>query len=164
MMAQSELARASETQLQLIRSARHIALVGVSADTRRASYFVLAYMKRTPLSLYPINPKYDSILGLKCYDSLTRLADAPIVPDIVAIFRRGEAIPAIVDEALQIGAKSIWLQLGLTSAEAREKAERAGVPYVENRCLKIEYGRWDGNLRWIGANSGVISSKRNRKL
>jgi len=157
----SEMIAAHDAHLRIIQRARHVALVGVSADRRRASFFVLSYLKRTPLILYPINPKYDSISGITCYRSLR---DLPVAPDIVDIFRRGDAIPAIVDEAIAVGARAIWLQLGLRHPLAREKAAVANVEYVENRCLKIEYGRWDGRLRAIGANSGIISSKRRRKL
>ena len=160
-MSQSEMIEAREAHLRIIQNARHVALVGISADPRRASYFVLSYLKRTPLQLYLVNPKYDAILGVKCYPSLCNL---PIAPDIVDIFRRGDAIPAIVDDAIAIGAKAIWLQLGLVHPQAQEKARAAHIDYVENRCLKIEYGRWNGHLRWMGVNSGVISSTRRRKL
>ena len=158
---QSELIEARDAHLRIIKNARHVALVGVSANTRRASFFVLSYLKRTPLLLYPVNPKYDAISGIRCYPSLDAL---PVVPDIVDIFRQGDAIPGIVDQAIAIGVKAIWLQLGLTHPQARMKAEAANIDYVENRCLKIEYGRWNGALRAIGVNSGVISSKRRRKL
>lgn len=160
-MPHSEMIEARDAYLQILKNARHVALVGASADERRPSYFVLSYLKRTPLKLYPVNPKHHTILGMRCYPSLAAL---PVAPDIVDIFRRGEAIPALVDEAIAANAGAVWLQLGLTNSLARAKAKAANIGYVENRCLKIEYGRWNGTLRWIGGNTGVISSKRHREL
>lgn len=100
------------TRLRIIRDAESVALVGVSGNVLRSSNFVAAYLVRTHLRVYPVNPMYGEILGLKCYPSLAHL---PEVPDVVDVFRRHSAIPGVVDEAIAVGAKVVWLQLGLRS-------------------------------------------------
>jgi predicted CoA-binding protein len=148
-------------RLEVIRTATSAALVGVSANPIRSSNFVAAYLVRTPLTTYPVNPAYEEVLGLKCYPSL---ADLPVVPDIVVIFRRPEAIPGVVDEAIDIGAKVVWFQLGLRHDDAAQTAIDAGLRVVQDRCLKIEHARWHGGLHLGGFDTGVISSKRHRPL
>ncbi len=148
-------------RLEIIQSARSVALVGVSANPIRSSNFVAAYLIRTSLRSYPVNPVYDEVLGLESYPSL---ADLPEVPDIVDIFRRPDAIPGVVDEAIEIGAKVVWFQLGLRHDEAAQKAIDAGLVAVQDRCLKIEHARWHGGLHLAGFDTGVISSKRRRPL
>jgi uncharacterized protein len=148
-------------RLDIIRNARSIALVGVSANPIRSSNFVAAYLVRTPMVTYPVNPAYDEVLGVKCYPSL---ADLPEVPDVVDIFRRPEAIPGVVDEAIAVGAKVVWFQLGLRHDEAAQKALDAGLQVVQDRCLKIEHARWHGGLHLGGFDTGVISSKRHRPI
>jgi len=148
-------------RLDIIRNARSIALVGVSANPIRSSNFVAAYLVRTPMLTYPVNPAYEEVLGVKCYPSL---ADLPEVPDVVDIFRRPEAIPGVVDEAIAVGAKVVWFQLGLRHDEAAQKALDAGLQVVQDRCLKIEHARWHGGLHLGGFDTGVISSKRHRPI
>jgi uncharacterized protein len=148
-------------RLDIIRNARSIALVGVSANPIRSSNFVAAYLVRTPMVTYPVNPAYDEVLGVKCYPSL---ADLPEVPDVVDIFRRPEAIPGVVDEAIAVGAKVVWFQLGLRHDEAAQEALDAGLQVVQDRCLKIEHARWHGGLHLGGFDTGVISSKRHRPI
>ncbi len=148
-------------RLDIIRNARSVALVGVSANPIRSSNFVAAYLVRTPLRIYPVNPAYEEILGLKSYASLR---DLPEVPDIVAVFRRLEAIAGVVDDAIEVGAKVVWLQLGLRHREAARRAIDAGLQVVQDRCLKIEHARWHGGLHLGGFDTGVISSKRHRPL
>jgi predicted CoA-binding protein len=111
--------------------------------------------------MYPVNPMYDEILGLKSYPSL---ADLPVVPDIVDVFRRHDELPNVVDEAVAIGAKVVWFQLGLRHDEAAAKAEAAGLQVVQDRCLKIEHARFSGKLHLAGFNTGVISSRRLRPI
>jgi predicted CoA-binding protein len=148
-------------RLQIIQSARSVALVGVSANVLRSSNFVAAYLVRTNLDMYPVNPMYDEILGLKSYPSL---ADLPVVPDIVDVFRRRDELPNVVDEAIAVGAKVVWFQLGLRHDEAAAKAESAGLQVVQDRCLKIEHARFSGKLHLAGFNTGVISSRRLRPI
>jgi predicted CoA-binding protein len=150
-----------EERLSIMRNASSVALVGVSANPIRSSNFVAAYLVRTPLRTYPVNPVYDEVLGERCYPSL---ADLPEVPDIVDIFRRPEAIPGVVDEAIDVGAKVVWFQLGLRHDEAAQRAIDAGLEVVQNRCLKIEHARWHGGLHLGGFDTGVISSRRRRPI
>jgi uncharacterized protein len=148
-------------RLDIIRDAQNVALVGVSANPIRSSNFVAAYLVRTPMRTYPVNPVYDEVLGVPCYPSL---ADLPEVPDIVDIFRRPDAIPGVVDEAIEVGARVVWFQLGLRHDEAARRAIDAGLQVVQDRCLKIEHARWHGGLHLGGFDTGVISSKRHRPL
>ena len=148
-------------RLHIIQTARSVALVGVSANPIRSSNFVATYLVRTPLRTYPVNPAYDQVLGIDCYPSLREL---PEVPDIVDVFRRPEAISAVVDEAIAIGAKVVWFQLGLRHDEAARTAIDAGLTVVQDRCLKIEHARFSGKLHLGGFDTGVISSKRRLPL
>lgn len=148
-------------RLQIIQSSRSVALVGVSANPIRSSNFVAAYLVRTPFRTYMVNPAYDEILGKQAYPSLSALPEAP---DIVDVFRRHDAIPGVVDEAIEVGAKVVWFQLGLRHDEAAQKAIDAGLKVVQDRCLKIEHARFSGRLNLAGFNTGVISSKRRRPL
>jgi predicted CoA-binding protein len=148
-------------RLDIIRNARTVALVGVSANPIRSSNFVAAYLVRTPMVTYPVNPAYDEVLGVECYPSL---ADLPEVPDVVDIFRRHDAIPGVVDEAIDVGAKVVWFQLGLRHDEAAQNAIDAGLRVVQDRCLKIEHARWHGGLHLAGFDTGVISSRRHRPI
>lgn len=148
-------------RLQIIQNFESVALVGVSANPIRSSNFVASYLVRTPFRTYPVNPAYDEVLGLETYDTLH---DLPEVPDIVDVFRRHEAIPEVVDQAIDVGAKVVWLQLGLRHDEAAQKAVDAGLLVVQDRCLKIEHARFSGKLHLAGFNTGVISSKRARPI
>jgi hypothetical protein len=148
-------------RLDIIRNASAVALVGVSANPIRSSNFVAAYLIRTPMVTYPVNPAYDEVLGARCYPSL---ADLPQIPDVVDIFRRHDAIPGVVDEAIEVGAKVVWFQLGLRHDEAAQRALDAGLRVVQDRCLKIEHARWHGGLHLAGFDTGVISSKRHRPI
>ena len=148
-------------RLRILRTAESIALVGVSANPLRSSNFVATYLVRTPYRVYAVNPTYEEVLGVKCYPTL---GDLPEVPDIVDVFRAPEAIPAVVDEAIAIGAPTVWLQLGLRHDAAARKARDAGLVIVQDRCLKIEHARFSGKLHLGGFDTGVISSKRRRPI
>jgi predicted CoA-binding protein len=148
-------------RLQIIQNSESVAMVGVSSNPIRSSNFVASYLVRTPFRTYPVNPAYDEVLGLETYDTLS---DLPEVPDIVDVFRRHEAIPEVVDQAIEVGAKVVWLQLGLRHDEAAQKAVDAGLLVVQDRCLKIEHARFSGRLHLAGFNTGVISSKRRRPI
>jgi predicted CoA-binding protein len=148
-------------RLRIILGARSVALVGVSANPIRSSNFVASYLVRTDFITYPVNPMYDEVLGLKSYPSLR---DLPEPPDIVDIFRKHSEIPGVVDEAIEVGAKVVWLQLGLRHEEAARKAVEAGLKVVQDRCLKIEHARFAGGLHLGGFDTGVITSKRRRPI
>ena len=142
---------------RILRDSRTIAVVGLSANWYRPSYFAAKYLQEHGYRVIPVNPLYDIVLGEKCYKSL---ADIPEKVDVVDCFRRSEEIPALAGEAIAIGAKVLWMQLGVRSAEARRRAEAAGLEVVEDRCMKIEHGRLFGGLGWAGVNTKVISARR----
>jgi uncharacterized protein len=147
----------SDKLRRLLRSSRTIAVVGLSAQWHRPSYFAAKYLQEHGYRVIPVNPTYPEILGEKSYQ---RLADIPERVDVVDCFRKSSEIPALADEAIAIGAKVLWMQLGVENAEARRKAEAAGLEVVENRCMKIEHGRFFGGLGWAGVNTRVISARR----
>jgi len=142
-------------RLRIILGARTVALVGVSANPIKSSNFVASYLIRTDFVTYPVNPMYDEVLGLKSYPSLR---DLPEAPDIVDVFRKHSEIPGVVDEAIEVGAKVVWFQLGLRHEEAARKAMDAGLKVVQDRCLKIEHARFAGGLHLGGFDTGVITS------
>jgi uncharacterized protein len=148
-------------RLRILGSARTVALVGVSANPLRSSNFVATYLIRTSYTIWPVNPTYSEVLGLRCYPAL---ADLPEPPDIVDVFRRAEEIPSVVEEAIDVGAKVVWFQLGLRHEEAAERAREAGLAVVQDRCLKIEHARFAGGLHLGGFDTGVITSKRRRPI
>jgi predicted CoA-binding protein len=147
----------SDKVRRILRRAKTIAVVGLSAQWHRPSYFAAKYLQEHGYRVIPVNPGYPEILGEKCYKSLR---DIPEKVDVVDCFRRSAEIPAIADDAIAIGAKVLWMQLGVENGDARRKAEAAGLEVVENRCLKIEHGRFFGGLGWAGVNTKVISAKR----
>lgn len=136
---------------------RTIAVVGLSANWYRPSFFAAKYMMDHGYTVVPVNPAYSEVIGQRCYPGLR---DVPVAIDIVDCFRRAEEIPAIVDDAVAIGAKVLWMQLGVVNHDAARRAEAAGLEVVMDRCVKIEYARLFGGLNWAGVNTGVISSKR----
>lgn len=139
-----------------------VAMVGASPNWNRPSYFVMKYLQAKGYRVFPVNPGAAGqvILGETVYASLQ---DLPETPDMVDIFRNSEAAGAIADEAVEIGAKAVWMQLTVRNDAAAARAEAAGVDVVMDRCPKIEFARLNGEIGWSGVNSGVISSKR-RKL
>ena len=142
---------------RILRNSRTIAVVGLSAQWHRPSFFAARYMQEHGYRVIPVNPGYDSIMGEKSYK---RLSEIPEKVDIVDCFRKSSEIPAIADEAIAIGAKVLWMQLGVHNEAARARAEAAGLEVVENRCVKIEHGRFFGGLGWAGVNTKVITAKR----
>jgi uncharacterized protein len=145
----------------ILRGARTIAVVGASANPARASNFVLTYLVSTSADyeVWPVTPRGGEILGLPTYPSL---ADLPGTPDIVDVFRRESELPGVAREAVEAGAGTLWMQLGLHSDEAVRIAHAAGLQVVSNRCLKIEHARFAGGLHLAGFDTGVISSRRSR--
>ena len=145
-------------QLRRILKNNHtIAIVGLSADWYRPSYFAAKYMQEHGYRVIPVNPKYTEILGEKCYPDLKSI---PEKIDIVDVFRKSSDCAPIAKEAVAIGAKVLWLQLGVENDEAKDIAEQAGLEFVQNRCVKIEYARLFGGLSWFGVNTRIISSRR----
>ncbi len=142
---------------RILRENRTLAVVGLSANWYRPSYFAAKYMQEHGYRVIPVNPMYDQVLGEKCYKSLR---DIPEKVDIVDCFRKSQEIPSLAGDAAAIGAKVLWMQLGVANAEARRLAEAAGLEVVEDRCVKIEHARLFGGLGWAGVNTKVISSKR----
>jgi uncharacterized protein len=145
-------------RLRILRSTTSIAIVGASANPARASYFVATYLlSSSPYDIYFVNPRATEILGHPVYPSL---ADLPVVPDLVDVFRRHEDLPSVLDETLAVGAKTLWLQLGSWHEDVAHTAEAAGLNVVMDRCVKIEHARFHGGLHLAGFDTGVISSRR----
>jgi len=149
------------TLRRILKENHVIAVVGLSADWFRPSYFAAKYMQEHGYRVIPVNPKYDSILGEKCYRSLHNI---PEKVDIVDIFRKSQDVMPIAEDAIAIGAKVLWQQLGVKNEAAAAKARAAGLEAVMDHCVKIEHGRLFGGLNWVGVNTKVISAKRPRWL
>jgi predicted CoA-binding protein len=145
------------TLRHVLRESRTLAIVGLSADWYRPSYFAAKYMQEKGYRIIPVNPKYPEILGEKCYPDLQSI---PVRVDLVDVFRKPADCVPIAEAAVEIGAKFLWLQIGVVNQEAKEIAERAGLTVIMDRCVKIEYARLFGGLNWMGVNTGVISSHR----
>ena len=145
------------TLRRILRTSRTIAVVGLSAEWHRPSYFAAKYMQEHGYRIIPVNPRYPEILGERCHASLESI-DEPV--DIVDVFRRTEDVPPIADQAIAIGAKCLWQQIGVKNVEAAARAAAAGLDVVMDRCVKIEHARLFGGLNWAGVNTGVISSRR----
>ena len=147
----------------ILRRVRTIAMVGASARWNRPSYFAMKYLQEKGYRVVPVNPREagGSILGETAYADL---ADIPDPVDMVQVFRRADAMMPIAEQAVAIGAKVLWMQLGVRNDRAAALAERAGLRVVMNRCPKIEYGRLSGEIGWLGVNTRVVSSRRNRRI
>ena len=144
---------------RILAQSRTLAVVGLSAQWFRPSFFAAKYMQDHGYRIVPVNPRYDEVLGEKCYPSLLDIArDVPV--DLVDCFRKPGEIPAIAKDAIAIGAKVLWMQLGVENAEAAKLASDAGLEVVMNRCVKIEHARILGGLNFAGVNTGVISARR----
>lgn len=142
---------------RILATSKTIAVVGLSADWFRPSYFAAKYMLEHGYTVIPVNPRASEIMGQKCYASLR---DIPVKVDIVDVFRKTEDVPPIAEEANAIGARVLWQQIGVLNHEADALARAAGLDSVMDRCVKIEHGRLFGGLNWCGVNTGVISAKR----
>ena len=148
-----------ESLREILSQVRSFAMVGASANWNRPSFFAMKYLQQKGYRVIPVNPGQagNKILGETVYATL---ADIPVKVDIVDVFCNSQAAGALVDEAIAIGAKVFWLQLGVINHEAAERAEKAGMRVIMNRCPKIEYARLSGELSWNGINSRVISAKK----
>ncbi len=148
---------------RILSETKVIAMVGASANWVRPSFFAMKYLQEKGYRVIPVNPREagKEILGETVYASLR---DIPEPIDMVDCFRAADAIPAIAEEAVESGAKVLWMQLGIRHEAAAAMAAEAGLTVIQNRCPKIEYGRLSGEIGWMGFNTGVISSRRSRKV
>jgi predicted CoA-binding protein len=155
----TDLARYQDplTIQRVLHTARTIAIVGLSPNELRASYFVGYYLKRHGYRVIPVNPRESEILGEKCYASLL---DIPEKVDVVDVFRAPAALPEIAREAVAIHAGALWCQYGVINAEGAQIAEEGGVPVIMDRCLKVEHARYAGRMHWLGFNTERVTSVR----
>jgi predicted CoA-binding protein len=146
---------------EILHSARTIAVVGLSSNVLRPSNFVGFYLQRHGYRVVPVNPNEREALGQQAYPSLS---DIPFHVDVVDVFRAPFFVPAIAEEAVRIGAGSLWLQFGVISAEGARTAEQGGLRVVVDRCMKVEHARHLGRMHWLGFNTGVVGSQRQSVL
>jgi uncharacterized protein len=151
------------TLRRILGENRVVAVVGLSGDWYRPSYFAAKYLQEHGYRVIPVNPRYagKKVLGETCYASLREI---PEKVDIVDVFRRTQDVPPIAEDAIAIGARVLWQQIGVKNRAAAEKARAAGLEAVMDRCVKIEHARLFGGLNWVGVNTRVISAKRPRWL
>ncbi|MDG2268882.1 MAG: CoA-binding protein [Alphaproteobacteria bacterium] len=148
---------------RILRDVNTVAMVGASTNWNRPSYFAMKYMQDKGYRVIPVNPGSagQTLLG---EEVVTSLKDITVPVDMVDIFQRSERVPLIVDEAIEIGAKVVWMQLTVRHDEAAKKAEDAGLTVIMDRCPKIEFARLSGELGWSGINTKVITSRRSRQI
>ena len=142
---------------RILVQSRTIAVVGLSAQWYRPSYFAAKYMQDHGYRIVPVNPNYGEILGETCYP---RLTDIPFAIDIVDCFRKPAEMPPIARDAVAIRARVLWMQLGILNDEAENTASAGGLEVIANRCVKIEHARILGGLNWAGVNTGIVSARR----
>jgi predicted CoA-binding protein len=146
---------------RILADTRTIAVVGLSKEPSRPSHYVASYLQYEGYRIIPVNPTADEILGERCYPDLTSIPE-PV--DLVDIFRPAPACLEIVQQAIAIRAKAVWLQLRIVNLAAAELAEAAGLAVVMDRCIKIEHGRYSGSLHWVGMNTEIITARKARRL
>lgn len=146
---------------RILADSHSIAVVGLSANWHRPSFFAAKYLQDHGYRVIPVNPAYDEVLGQTCYPTLESIPE-PV--DVVDCFRRAADIPPLAESAVAIGAKVLWLQLGVVNENAAAIARTGGLEVVMDRCMKIEHARLFGGLNFIGVNTGLISSRRARRL
>ena len=147
----------SHTIRHILRNHRRVAMVGLSANESRPSFFVGYYLQRMGFEVIPVNPRYERILGQKSYPDVVSI---PEPPDVVDVFRRPDEISEVVDEAMTVGAKSLWLQFDVVNETEAARAQEAGLLVVMDKCMKIEHGRLRGGLHTAGMRTGVITTRR----
>jgi len=145
------------TILGILNTAKTIAIVGLSPNHLRPSYFVGFYLQRHGYHVVPVNPREKIILGETSYPDL---AAVPFDIDVVDVFRAPDAVPGIAREAVKVGAKALWCQYGVINPEAGRLAEEAGMKVVMDRCMKVEHARHLGRMHWLGFNTGQITARR----
>ncbi|MFB3102100.1 MAG: CoA-binding protein [Alphaproteobacteria bacterium] len=148
---------------RILRDTDVIAMVGASTNWNRPSYFAMKYLQEKGFRIIPVNPRAEGeeLLGETVY---ANLKDIPEPVEMVDIFQRSDRAPAVVDEAIEIGAKIVWMQLTVRHDEAAKKAEDAGLTVIMDRCPNIEFGRLSGELGWSGINTRVITSRRSKQI
>lgn len=146
---------------EILHTARTIAIVGLSANPLRPSYFVGFYLQRHGYRIVPVNPNEREALGEPSYATLS---DIPFHVDVVDVFRAPRFVPPIAEEAVRIGAGALWLQFGVISPEGAATAERGGLKVVVDRCMKVEHARHMGRMHWLGFNTGMVGSQRQAVL
>jgi len=156
-VASTAFATTAAERLEILSRYSNIAVVGLSTNPNRPSYFAALYMLRRGYKIVPVNPRAEEILGQRCYPSLR---DIPEAVEIVDIFRPSAAVPPIVEDAITIGAKVVWMQFGVVNEDAAQRAREAGLEVVMDQCVKVEHARFFGGLNTLGLNTGVISSRR----
>ncbi|MDQ0576082.1 CoA-binding protein [Agromyces albus] len=148
----------AKARLAILRAAKSVAIVGASPNPSRSSFFVGTYLQQSSdYRLYFVNPNATEILGQPAYPDLASL---PEVPDIVVVFRRGSDIPSVVDDVVSIGAKTIWVQLGIWNEQAAYDGEAKGLTVVMDRCIKVEHARFHGGLHLLGFDTGQITARK----
>ncbi|MGV3731959.1 MAG: CoA-binding protein [Microcella sp.] len=148
----------AKERLGILRRARSVAIVGASPNPARSSYFVGTYLQQSSdFRVYFVNPNATEILGQPVYPDLASL---PEVPDIVDVFRKASDIPSVMDDAIAVGAPTVWVQLGIWNEEAARYGESKGLTVVMDRCIKVEHARFHGGLHLMGFDTGVISAKK----
>lgn len=148
----------AKERLGILRRARSVAIVGASPNPARSSYFVGIYLQQSSdFRVYFVNPNATEILGQPAYPDLASL---PEVPDIVDVFRKASDIPSVMDDAIAVGAPTVWVQLGIWNEEAARYGESKGLTVVMDRCIKVEHARFHGGLHLMGFDTGVISAKK----
>jgi predicted CoA-binding protein len=158
-MIHASLAYADADLKRILEGVKTIAMVGASTNEMRPSYFAMLYRQGKGYRVLPVNPRaaVRTLLGETVYPDLASL---PLVPDMVSIFRRSEEAGAVADEAVRLGVKVVWMQLGVRDDDAAARARAGGAEVVMNRCPKIEYGRLFGEIGWLGVNRRILSAKR----
>ena len=146
-----------ETIKSILKENKSIAVVGLSANWNRPSFFASKYMQQKGYKIIPVNPRYSEILGEKCYKSLLDIEEKV---DIVDCFRRSGDILPIATDAIKIKAKVLWMQLSVFNEDAANLSRNAGLKVVQDRCVKIEHARLFGGLNWVGVNTKIISAKK----
>jgi uncharacterized protein len=146
-----------QTIQRVIYTAKTVAIVGLSRNELRASYFVGYYLRRHGYRVFPVNPRETEILGEKSFKSL---ADVPVRLDIVNVFRAPDALPGIAREAVAVGAGNLWCQFTVINEEGARIAEAGGLSVVMDRCIKVEHARYVGRMHWLGFNTQRITSVR----
>ena len=146
---------------RILRESKVLAIVGLSAQWHRPSHFAAKYMLEHGYRVIPVNPQYREVLGQKCYASLREI---PQKVDLVDVFRKSADVLPIAEDAIAIGARVLWQQIGVKNEAAAALARAAGLETVMDRCVKIEHGRLFGGLNWVGVNTRVISAKRPKWL
>jgi uncharacterized protein len=143
----------------LLSTAKTVAVVGLSTEKTKASNMVASYLQDEGFRVIPVHPKADEILGEKCYPDLRSI---PFKVDIVDVFRPASEVPGIVEDAIAIGAKAVWMQLRIIDMASADKAIDAGVAAIVDKCVKMEHGRFGGALHWAGMNTEVITAQRRK--